>query len=154
MDTPVQPTGVIVQPPTPDVPGSVEVKMSPLASSATHRLVVGHDTASMPTAPSTSDSFHADTPPEGLVEDRMSPVTVTATHRLVAGHDSPEISLGTPYVGTGCTGVSDHVSGVAAAGFAATAKKNVPRGRRPVWRSGNRAQGDHLGKVLLHARGA
>src|SRR5580704_16477157 len=91
MDTPVHPTGVIVQPPTPEVPGSVDVKMSPRASTAMHRLVVGHDTASMPTAPSTSDSFQADTPPDGSVEVRTSPVTVTATHRLVAGHDSPEI---------------------------------------------------------------
>ena len=126
MDTPVQPTGAIAQRPTPEVPGSVEVKMFPPASSATHKVVLGHDTASIPMSPSTSDSFQTEAPPDGSVEVKMSPLWVTATQRFAPGHDSPEISLGTPYSGTGCTDVSDQVSGLAAAGVAAKARRIAP----------------------------
>jgi hypothetical protein len=108
MDTPVQPTGVIVQLPTPDMPGSLEVRTSPSESTATQRSVPGQDKASMPTAPSTSEAAQAEAPPAGSVAVRTSPVTVTATQRLAFGHDSAEISLGTPYLGTGFTAVTAH----------------------------------------------
>ena len=105
-DTPVQPTAVMVQLPTPDVPGSVEVRTSPSESTATQRSVPAQDKASMPTAPSMSETVQAEAPPVGSVDVRTSPVTVTATQRLALGHDSPEISLGTPYLGTGFTAVT------------------------------------------------
>src|ERR1700683_2246486 len=91
-DTPVQPTAVMVQLPTPDVPGSVEVRTSPSESTATQRSVPAQDKASMPTAPSTSETVQAEAPPVGSVDVRTSPVTVTATQRFALGHDSPDIS--------------------------------------------------------------
>ena len=53
-----------------------------------------------------SETVQEEAPPVGFVDVKTSPVTVTATQRFVLGHDSLEISLGTPYFGTGCTAVT------------------------------------------------
>ena len=66
--------------------GSVEVITLPAASTATHRVVDGHETLVISIALSTSAAAHARGPPAGSVDQRTCPARSTATHSAVDGH--------------------------------------------------------------------
>src|SRR5207245_8943518 len=68
--------------------GLVEVTIPPLPSTATQRIVDGHDTASN-CALSTSPSVQAGAPPVGSVECSSVPLASTTTHSVVLGQATP-----------------------------------------------------------------
>ena len=59
---------------------------------ATHRPVVGHDTAPMP-LPLKLDTVHALADPVGLVEVSTFPAVSTAAQKVVVGQETPLIPL-------------------------------------------------------------
>lgn len=67
--------------------GVVEVITLPLWSTATHRLMVGHDTPVTSSLPSMSMGFHVDAPPDGLIETTALPLLSTSTQKLALGHE-------------------------------------------------------------------
>jgi hypothetical protein len=69
--------------------GFVEVITLPLSSTATHRAVLGQDTAFKPLEPSTWVTLQAAAPAPGLVEVTTLPARSTATQRALLGHDTP-----------------------------------------------------------------
>ena len=75
--------------------GLVEVTIEPLPSTATQRIVDGHDTA-LSCAFSTSPSVQAGAPPWGSVECNSVPLASTTTHSVVAGtgHAGQRVPVG------------------------------------------------------------
>src|ERR1700758_2954735 len=71
--------------------GSVDLRMLPLRSPATHSETDAHDTALRPyrTPRSTGVLVHALAPPVGSVEVTILPSSSTATHSETEGHDTP-----------------------------------------------------------------
>src|SRR5207253_2683441 len=69
--------------------GLPDVTTLPLPSTATQRLLLGHDTPESELVPSTWVTFQAAAPPVGLLDVTTPPRSSTATQRLLLGHDTP-----------------------------------------------------------------
>src|SRR5437870_6919854 len=68
--------------------GLPDVTTLPLPSTATQRLLLGHDTPESELVPSTWVTFQAAAPPVGLLEVTTLPLPSTATQRLLLGQDT------------------------------------------------------------------
>src|SRR5207244_11435086 len=68
--------------------GLPDVTTLPLPSTATQRLLLGHDTPESELVPSTWVTFQAAAPPVGLLEVTTLPRPSTATQRLLLGQDT------------------------------------------------------------------
>src|SRR3989442_12761683 len=73
--------------------GLPDVTTLPLPSTATQRLLLGHDTPESELVPSTWVTFQAAAPPGGLLEGTTLPRPSTATQRRLLGQDTPAKAL-------------------------------------------------------------
>src|SRR5438445_13159706 len=73
--------------------GLPDVTTLPLPSTATQRLLLGHDTPESELVPSTWVTFQAAAPPVGLLEVTTLPRPSTATQRPLLGQATPARAL-------------------------------------------------------------